>query len=351
MKGPKEILEIFDKCCDSIGTSNTKDVSVLVKGIELMLKQMKLTREKAIELRKTFKGTNEEFIKKATNELVPILNPIQKEFDKINSFMFNSLLFTLPDKKGKIFFEIMAESEELGKLPFDDPARRKRIDKNIEKMESFLEFLTLHQERVEAERLKMIKPIPYKVNIIQMKISLSGSKPLIWRRLLVKDNITFHELHFILQKAMGWECSHLYFFEKGDLRIESEGYAEGEYSDFEPAEKLLISRVLNEGDKLDYLYDFGDSWEHDITIEKIVDVANWKKYPVCLEGLGACPPEDCGGIDGFYEMLKAVKNKKHPEHKHLKEWLGDYDPELFVLDWVNARLQGKKPKAVWIAKK
>ena len=102
-----------------------------------------------------------------------------------------------------------------------------------------------------------------------------------------------------------------------------------------------------------YVYDLGDTWGHTITIEKILDKGNTQKYPICLEGERNCPPEDCGSVPGYEHLLKVRKNEKHKEYKELiVDWLGeDYDPELFIAEWVNAVLHGKKPKPVWVMNK
>lgn len=234
--------------------------------------------------------------------------------------------------------------------------------------------------------------------VLQLRISLNEIKPEIWRRFLVEDSVTFKQLHKIIQAVMGWEDYHLYEFLIGDEKIapEEEGFnlAEASFRDLhnspEFAEllqkmdmskghvslnpdkineimqkikqnkpkknfdlKAKISQLLtSEGQKFDYTYDFGDCWDHSVLIEKIMDKDSSVKYPICIGGEMACPPEDCGSVPGYYNLMKIRKNKKHPEYKSLiVEWLGeDYDPELFVIDWVNARLQGKKPAPVWIKK-
>ena len=232
-------------------------------------------------------------------------------------------------------------------------------------------------------------------NVLQLKITLSDIKPAIWRRFLVKNTITFEQLHNIIQKVMGLENYHLYEFVVGTVSIipDDEGYNAAEssfHTIFKSPEfvKLIkegekngkkvdldkINEILNntkrdtpqfdintsvnillkkEGQKFKYIYDFGDHWEHKVIVEKIFDKEEGKTYPSCLDGRRNCPPEDCGGVYGYYELMKIRQNRKHPEYKErIVEWLGeDYDPELFVIDWVNAYLQGKKPKAIWMMKK
>ena len=149
---------------------------------------------------------------------------------------------------------------------------------------------------------------------------------------------------------MGWENYHLYDFNVNGNRLS--------IPDDDWEEKIIDSRkvklrILKSRQKFSYTYDFGDCWEHSIMVEKILEKDNSKKYPICLEGERACPPEDCGSVPGYYNLMKIRKNPKHPEYKELiVEWLGeDYDPELFVFDWINARLHGKSPSSVWVYKK
>ena len=98
--------------------------------------------------------------------------------------------------------------------------------------------------------------------------------------------------------------------------------------------------LIIKGDKMLYTYDFGDSWEHVITVEKVEPILKSEKYPICIKGKGNCPPEDCGGLWGYYELLNTIKDKKHPEHEEMIEWIGeDYDPDEFKLAKINGRLK------------
>lgn len=235
--------------------------------------------------------------------------------------------------------------------------------------------------------------------IFQLRISLNGVRPEIWRRFLVEDNISFEKLHNIIQIVMGWENYHLYEFKIGNESIipEEEGYnlAEGSFKklfsspefikmleqkdlskgsaslDINKMNKILknieknetkkqygVTAKINlliksENQKFTYIYDFGDCWEHTVVVEKILDRDDSKKYPICMDGGRNCPPEDCGGVYGYDELMKIRKNKNHHYYKErIVDWLGeDYDPELFVVDWVNAELHGKKPKPVWMMKR
>ena len=178
-----------------------------------------------------------------------------------------------------------------------------------------------------------------KNSVYQLKIALKGSKPPIWRRLLVKNSISLSKLHVIIQISMGWYDCHLHMF---NIYGENYGRPDPDW-DFEETldeSKFKLNRFnFKEKDTFTYEYDFGDSWEHVITVEKILPSDSKISYPVCVKGKNACPPEDCGGLWGYYNMLEAVQNKKHPEHKSFLEWIGEeFNPEAFDIDSVNEGL-------------
>lgn len=178
--------------------------------------------------------------------------------------------------------------------------------------------------------------------IVQLKITLTGSKPSIWRRVLVKRDIMFDELHVIFQLVMGWENEHLYDFETKKFIIgehEEDDFVYGDRKKLLDSMTTRLESIVPEK-KFIYTYDFGDGWRHNILIEKIKDIDEKIKYPMCIGGKLRCPPEDCGGLGGFYSMLEAVKDKNHPEHKESKRWLGtkSYDVELFDINKVNKKL-------------
>lgn len=172
--------------------------------------------------------------------------------------------------------------------------------------------------------------------ILQIKIALKGTKPPIWRRILVEDSASFHELHEIIQRAMGWVNYHLYVFEIGDMEIGVPDKSdEKEITD---SKKIRLAQIPAR--KFLYTYDFGDNWEHIVAIEKILEKDKSKKYPFCIAGARACPPEDCGGVWGYEEFLQAIKNPKHKEHKETVEWVGgDFDSEKFDIGEINKNLR------------
>ncbi|MEK6947549.1 MAG: plasmid pRiA4b ORF-3 family protein [Nanoarchaeota archaeon] len=173
--------------------------------------------------------------------------------------------------------------------------------------------------------------------IIQLKITLEGIFPKIWRRFLVKDNITFQKLHDIIQIVMGWGNYHLYGFYVDKEKI---GLPDPHFDNEQlNAKKIKIKDKLSVKQKFGYVYDFGDNWEHMLTVEKILDDKE-TAIPVCLEGERAGPPEDCGSYPGYYELMNIRGNKKHPEYKErIVEWLGeDFDFEKFNLNEINKEL-------------
>ena len=185
------------------------------------------------------------------------------------------------------------------------------------------------------------------MKIYQLKITLVGSKPSIWRRLLVKSDTLLSDLHLIIQTTMGWENSHLHQFIIGNdsFQPDYEGMDDDGYS--QPyTDKRLNDFLKKENSKLVYEYDFGDSWNHEIVLEKILEEEKGMFYPICVTGKNACPVEDCGGIWGYEDLIKVLKNKKHPEHEEMKEWVGleedeDFDPTEFDKEDINEELKSE----------
>jgi hypothetical protein len=182
--------------------------------------------------------------------------------------------------------------------------------------------------------------------IYQLKVVLLGSKPPIWRRLQVPGHANLGWLHGVLQTAMGWTNSHLHHFLTREACYSDTRHHEdmgfGGEPDRDEAKAMLMQVAPIQGAQFGYEYDFGDSWEHEITLEKILPSAAGT-VAVCLDGARACPPEDCGGIWGYANLLKILKNRKHPEHKDMKEWIGgSFDAEAFDPVHVNLWLRKLK---------
>ncbi|HEY5038211.1 MAG TPA: plasmid pRiA4b ORF-3 family protein [bacterium] len=196
-----------------------------------------------------------------------------------------------------------------------------------------------------------MKPFKTK-SIFQLKVTLKDINPPLWRQLLVSPSTTLFELHDVLQLAMGWTDSHLHEFIKGDDHFQPpdpnpDPFNETEYTD---SRDVPLSRVLfKPGDHLDYLYDFGDAWEHDIVLEEILSAEPLRQYPLCLAGARACPPEDCGSTTGYENLVEAMKNPNHPDREDLITWFGrPYDPEEFDLGLINRDLED--PEKAWTRK-
>jgi len=178
--------------------------------------------------------------------------------------------------------------------------------------------------------------------VYQLKITLRGSKPPIWRRVMVPATFNLYKLHQVIQAAMGWDDSHLHQF-----IIEGEYYSIPSPDDWEPVideRRYALTRIAPyENMKFVYEYDFGDSWEHIVLVEKILPAEAGRQYPVCIKGKRACPPEDVGGVWGYENFLEALGDPGHEEHERYQEWFdGEFDAEAFNLEAINIALQRVK---------
>lgn len=185
------------------------------------------------------------------------------------------------------------------------------------------------------------KPIPFGGGAFQLKVTLAGSNPPIWRRIRVASALSLPALHSVIQEAMGWENCHLHEFKIGGASYGSvaEGddlFAQGMKADRGIPLRDVLPAVTR---TFEYIYDFGDDWTHEIIVEEFLHAEAGMPLAICLAGERACPPEDCGGIYGFYDYLEILKNPSHPEYEEIKEWMGRHDPARFDLDRVNARLK------------
>lgn len=185
-----------------------------------------------------------------------------------------------------------------------------------------------------------------KPEIYQLSITLRASEPLIWRRLLVPSNLSLMNLHLVMQIAMGWEDAHTHRFLVGDTcySIPIEDFFSKKV-DCEDAQKVKLSDfVTGEGYHFSYEYDFGDEWMHDILIEQVSAPQNIPTL-ICLEGEGACPPEDIGGVTGFAGFVQAMNDPQHENHESYKSWYLDvygvdqFDAQNFDIELVNDLLQ------------
>jgi Plasmid pRiA4b ORF-3-like protein len=174
----------------------------------------------------------------------------------------------------------------------------------------------------------------------QFLVVLSGTDPLVWRRIQVPEDYSFWDLHVAIQDAMGWLDYHLHEFrllDAAEKRVVSIGIPTDEDPEDRPVipgwkvplSKFFESRPWHSPPAL-YAYDFGDDWEHVLVHEGIESAEPSLKYPRCVAGARRCPPEDCGGITGFAEFLQAISNADHPEHDSMLQWAGGtYHPDAF----------------------
>jgi len=183
--------------------------------------------------------------------------------------------------------------------------------------------------------------------VYQLKITLIDSNPKIWRQILVNPDTLLVDLHRIIQTIMGWTNSHLHQFTDG-----INFYAPNEFEIEESinSRTVKLNKILRqEKEGIFYEYDFGDGWEHVIVLEKIIDEDEKNQIPRCLDGKRHCPPENCGGIWGYEDLLKIISNKKNEELKETMDWLGGkFDPDYFNLKEINKQLKEKDFGCIWL---
>jgi len=174
--------------------------------------------------------------------------------------------------------------------------------------------------------------------LYQFKVILRDISPQIWRRIQVCEDYTLHQLHRVLQIAVGWENYHLYEF-RIDRAKYREPHPENERK-IRDAKKAKLRQVLSGvGTELEYVYDFGDDWYHDLVLESILLPSPDVLYPRCVNGERSGPPEDAGGPWGYQEYLKAMADPDHERHEDMMNWRGPFDPGKFSEDAVNLKLE------------
>ena len=170
----------------------------------------------------------------------------------------------------------------------------------------------------------------------QLKVTLEGIEPAIWRRIVVPSEFTLYDLHCAIQVVMGWQDCHLH-----DFTIKRQRYAVPDGNEFDtPLDETeaCLRDIAPERTKIRYQYDFGDSWNHVVVVEKILEGAEGSP-PMCIDGARACPPEDSGGPWGYANKLEALANPDDEDSEELRDWMGeDFDPERFEKDAVNRDL-------------
>ena len=176
-------------------------------------------------------------------------------------------------------------------------------------------------------------------NVITLKVTLRGTKPPIWRRLVMPGTMTLGDLHQAIQAAMGWHDGHLHAFTIGGEQF-GDRHSVDDVADENRVtlNGLLRSPVV----RFAYTYDFGDNWEHTVAFEKSEPVVEGVSYPICITGKRNCPPDDCGGVWGYEEMLAILAN---PTHAERIDWIGEeFDPDEFDLELANTMLAARFAK-------
>jgi len=218
-------------------------------------------------------------------------------------------------------------------LDYATPSDQKRLNAVVDKIFDLL--ADIEEKQLRDKRQASTKPGA----IYQLKVTLNESHPPIWRRIQVPD-CTLGELHEVLQVVMGWGNSHLHQF-----IVNGKYFGEATHDDLdievEDEDGIRLSDIYTGKNtpRIVYEYDFGDGWQHEIILEKILEPEPSVSYPCCLEGARACPPEDVGGIWGYAEFLEAISDPNHADHDEMVEWVGgEFDPEKFSVDEVNKEL-------------
>lgn len=188
--------------------------------------------------------------------------------------------------------------------------------------------------------------------VFQFKITLRGIKPPIWRRILVPETYSFWDLHVAIQSAMGWRNLHLHDFEimnpkNGEIDtigiITEEDNPHDSYR-YDTCKKKIARYFLDENRKARYRYDFGDGWEHNIVLEKILPKLIGEKYPQIIGGARMCPPEDCGGHPGYERFVTIMRDPKDPAYRRMLAWYGGaYDPE----SWNSTQVYFYDPQLIY----
>ena len=173
--------------------------------------------------------------------------------------------------------------------------------------------------------------------IFQLKVSLTEVTPPVWRRVLVPGGFTLDRVHRAIQHAMGWHDCHLHSFEI-DGRTYGEPDPDEELTPYDELD-VRLDAVAGPGSRFGYVYDFGDWWEHEVVVERVRPAEPGERLPHCLDGAGACPPEEAGGAIGYAQFLAALADPSHPRHELMREWAPTFDPDRFAADRVSTLLR------------
>jgi hypothetical protein len=178
--------------------------------------------------------------------------------------------------------------------------------------------------------------------IYQLKVTLVGISPPIWRSVHLDGNSTLAYLHRVLQVVMGWENYHLYTFRIGGKAYGPPDPDGDDELNLIDAKRIRLRSVLRSvGTTFTYVYDFGDNWEHELLLEAVVMPVPAMVYPHCVAGERNCPPEDAGGFRGYIKYLEAIADPNHERHEEMMMWRGPFNPEEFSVEKTNQELAKK----------
>ena len=174
-------------------------------------------------------------------------------------------------------------------------------------------------------------PVSPTGGVFQLKVTLKGTKPRVWHRVLVDGSSTLDHVHDVIQAAFGWWDYHHHDFEIDSTNY---GVADPDHDDWglptTDESGVRLDSVAGPGSRFLYRYDFGDDWRHDVVVEKVLAGDRAMTVPACVDGRRACPTEDCGGTGGFERLLEILSDPSHPEHQDRREWMGRrYDAAAF----------------------
>ena len=196
--------------------------------------------------------------------------------------------------------------------------------------------------------------------VLQFSAELQGIEPKIWRRIQVPFDYNFWDLHVAIQDAMGWQDYHLHNFEikgKGKRKEVLIGIPDFDRMDdlpeVYPGWKIAVIAYFNAlGIEARYQYDYGDDWYHIVKLEGYLFKEKGIKYPICVDGKNACPPEDSGGVGGYYNVIEVLSDPDHVDHDNMRTWAGeDWDPKRFNPDKVRFDNPYKRWQRAFLSRK
>lgn len=293
-----------------------------------------------------------------------------KDFKKLDELIIEAIRETFQREgiKDEVIQQYIAHAESITYTKTKDRTSVARMNKQCENVEYFEEYLSADSLINSGMSLKISKMLAgqgknnyitpneelyknletfyggaiFESQAAVLKVNLLLGETQSWRRLIVPLNMNFSDLHEALQVVFGWSDSHLHEFyiydetgHKLSLVEDPTIFQFPQKVPRMPENDFKIIEILPA--KIKYVYDFGDSWEHDIEVERIIDDFD-KNHPVCLDGEGNTPPEDVGGTAGYEEFLRILADELHPDHKEVKNWGKSNGYAEFNVDWVNRRL-------------